>query len=205
MTIAGEDEKTQSLRARHGLAGYGAYWLILEKIAVQIRPESISTSLTLSVRKWAQHVDMKPSWIRKVLSTGNELGLMRVTTQGELVTVDVPNILKYCDEYTRKVRRVSGQTPDKLRSKPGSPTLPTYLNQDLKPGPVDNSDNSQGAPPAGVPEAPPSERQKKKSDVLCKTDGCSKRWVINRLCRECHEGKENTGTIPGIGNIGAIK
>jgi hypothetical protein len=161
ITVAGEDEKIQALRAQHGLAAYGAYWLVLEKITAQFRSESLSTSLTLSVRKWAQHVEMKPSWIRKVLMSGHSLNLWSVSVCGELITVNAPNLLKYCDEYTKKVRRVSGQTLEPVRSDPGLPALPALPDkQDLKTGAcgiVDNSPKNAGATAAdgGVLEAPP--------------------------------------------------
>jgi len=123
MTCAGDDEKIQSLRDRHGVAGYGIYWLLIERVAAQIRPESISTSLTLSVSKWAKYLDIKPGYLLKTVSTCSELGLISVERRNDLVTIGIPNILKYCDEYTRKVRRVSGQTPDKDPDKRRIPSL----------------------------------------------------------------------------------
>jgi hypothetical protein len=169
VTVAGEDEKIQALRSQHGLAAYGAYWLILEKIATQFRAESISTSLTLSVRKWGQHVEMKPTWIRKVLMSGHSLGLWSAVTNGELITINVPNLLKYCDEYTKKVRRVSGQTPEAVRSGPGLPALPALLPiQDL----------AAGATAGGLeaPAVPPKATRSK--DACAFSGGCPRRGTI---------------------------
>jgi len=50
------------------MAGYGAYWVVLEKIAAQYRPECASTSLALTWRNWARHLRSSTQqaqvWIR---------------------------------------------------------------------------------------------------------------------------------------------
>lgn len=112
LCCAGEDDKIEALRDEFGLAGYGAYFLILEKIGAQIRKESGSTSLTLSIRKWAKYLDMKPGWTLKTISTCGDLGLFSVGINGELVTINAPNILKYADEYSKKIGILSRQAPD---------------------------------------------------------------------------------------------
>ncbi|MDA8121412.1 MAG: hypothetical protein M0Z38_02450 [Deltaproteobacteria bacterium] len=125
MTIAHDDSKLQALRDKHGLAGYGAYWIVLEKIAAQMTKESPEPKLSLSLKKWSLHLDIRPTFTSKLLRTCNELGLISVQSSGEVWTLSVSNLLKYGDEYTRKLRRVSGQTPDKLRSyEPEEPEEP---------------------------------------------------------------------------------
>ena len=113
LTCAGEDSKIQRVRDVYGLAGYGAYFLILEKIAAQIRRESGDPSLTLSMRKWCQHLDRRPAWTNDFLIFADSVGLLSVTFNKDVVTIKVPNLLKYADEYSRKVGIKSGQPPDK--------------------------------------------------------------------------------------------
>ena len=166
LTVAAEDDKHEDLRERmgggvSGLAAYGAYWMVLEKIGAQIRPESVSTSMTKTVSKWSEIAGVKTSWFRKWSRAAHEAGLIRLSENGNKVTIGVPNILKYCDEYSRKLGIKSGRPPDKLRSDSGTPALPALPDkQDLKTGAcgiVDNSPKNAGAKPAdgGVPEAPP--------------------------------------------------
>ena len=40
--------------------------------------------------------------------------MLHLTEEGSMVRVDIPNLLKYADEYTRKLRTKSRLTPDKL-------------------------------------------------------------------------------------------
>lgn len=113
LSCAGEDSKVQSVRDEFGLAGYGAYFLILEKIAAQIRKESGSTSMSLALRKWAQHLDMSRSWTLNIIKWCDEVGLWSARVDGDIITIDVPNLLKYADEYSKKVGIKSRHSPDR--------------------------------------------------------------------------------------------
>ena len=163
MTIAHDDSKIQALRDKHGLAGYGAYWVIVEKIAAQVRPESPEPELTLSLKKWALHLDIRPVFAAKLIRTQHELGLISVRTNGEVWTLSAPNVLKYADEYTKKVGIKSRQSPDKCPDSVGNPSLPALpalqeQKKDLKTGPVDNSGISRltaGADNGGNAEGHP--------------------------------------------------
>jgi hypothetical protein len=137
LSCAGDDSKVQALREEFGLEGYAAYFLILEKIASQIRRESGSPSLSLSLRKWADHLDRDPRWVRRVLQSSHEVGLfiveiapsVRRSTSGdtrsshhsrestqsratEVITITAPNLLKYADEYSKKIGIKSRHSPD---------------------------------------------------------------------------------------------
>jgi hypothetical protein len=178
MSSSVEDEKHEALIEKCGMEGYGAYWVVAEKIAAQIRPECVSTSLTLSWRNWARHfrgTDIRS--VKFILRTMADVGLIflkieeigctsasknnrstpdlqpiRSRSEYELVTVDMPNILKYADEYTRKLLTKSRQTTDKLRSDTGFPAVPALPavpeEQDLKPiAPTPEKDNGSGSKP----------------------------------------------------------
>ena len=166
MTIAHDDSKIQALRDKHGLAGYGAYWIIVEKIAAQVRPESPEPELSLSLKKWALHLDIRPVFAAKLIRTQSELGLIRMRSDGEVWTLSIPNILKYADEYSKKVGIKSRLSPDRCPDSVGNPGLTslTGKEKDLKTGPVDNpaaspeggadgGGGSLGAPPPPAPAA----------------------------------------------------
>ena len=113
LSCAGEDSKVQKVRDEFGLSGYGAYFLVLEKIASQVRKESGEPSLTLALRKWAQHLDMSRTWTLNVLRWCDEVGLWSLRIDGDDVTVTVPNLLKYADEYSKKVGIKPRHSPDR--------------------------------------------------------------------------------------------
>ena len=123
MTSSAEDEKHEILIDKAGLAGYGAYWIVLEKVASQIRRESISTSLALSWRNWARYLRSSIKKSQFLLRSAHEAGLLQLTEEGSMVRVNIPNLLKYADEYTRKLRTKSRLTPDKLPTESGSPAV----------------------------------------------------------------------------------
>lgn len=168
MTASGDDEKHQALMARVGLRGYGAYWIIAEKIGAQIRPESCDTSMGLTWQRWGNHLGVEGDSARRLIRSMAEVGLIELEEVGKIASVNMPNILKYADEYTKRVGIKSGQTPDttreKLRKLSGTPALPALPEQkkDLKDlrQPVDNSGvlplTDRAVATGGVLEAPPA-------------------------------------------------
>lgn len=124
MTSSSDDEKHESLIEKCGMAGYGAYWVVVEKIAAQIRPECVSTSLTLSWRNWGRHLRTSPQQAQFWLRSMNCKQLIVLTEIDGVAKVDIPNILKYGDEYTKRLGINSRQTPDKLPTMSGLPAVP---------------------------------------------------------------------------------
>lgn len=162
MSSSVEDEKHEVLIEKCGIEGYGAYWIIAEKIAAQIRPECVSTSLTLSWRNWARHLRTSTQKTQFLLRSMDGAKLINLYESGGSVKVDMPNILKYADEYTRKLLTKSRQTPDKIPTDPGFPAVPAVPDkQDLRP----------------VAIAPKVQRQKSKS--ICQWIDCIKPGTIS--------------------------
>jgi hypothetical protein len=128
MTSASDDEKHQAAMDRSGLEIYGAYWIIVEKIAAQIRPECVSTSLQLSWRSWASKLQVDPRVARRLVIVIGEVGLAIVKETGSGARVDIPNLLKYGDEYTKRLGISSRQTPDKLPIVSGLPDHLEHLS-----------------------------------------------------------------------------
>ena len=124
MTSSHDDEKHRAAMDLAGLQAYGAYWIICEKIAAQIRPECVSTSLQLSWKSWASSLQVDPRVARRLVRVIGESRLAIVEETDNGARVNIPNLLKYGDEYTKKVLKKSGQTPDKLPTMSGSPAVP---------------------------------------------------------------------------------
>ncbi len=147
MTCAHDDEKMQRLIDLHGMAGYGAYWLIAEVIASQIRKESMSTSIRLSYKSWGHRLHVDPRTASKWVRSLGETGLAIVDHDANSASVDIPNLLKYGDEYIKRVGIKSRVYPEGIGSLSHLPAVPALPEEkkDLKDlrQPVDNS----GIPP----------------------------------------------------------
>lgn len=178
MSSSVEDEKHEALIDKAGLAGYGAYWIVAEKIAAQIRPEQVATSLALSWRNWARHLRTSTQKAQFLLRSAHAVGLIILTEQAGIAKVDMPNILKYADEYTKRVGIPSGHAREKLPRDSGTPALPALPEvQDLRAREAGGFDG----PPLAAPEPAPTERPPKKArDVKdrCHAQGCTRRGDV---------------------------
>jgi len=173
MTCAFQDEKVQAAVAVGGIKVYAAYWILVEAISAQIRPESISVKMTLTWQQWGARLLTDVRTVRRIASVLQTAALIVLQDSGKSATIEIPNILKYADEYTKRVCQKSGQTPvpsrDNIPRVSGSPALPALPTKEkgLKdlPQPVDNSGilpltsgandggNAEGHPPvAPTPE-----------------------------------------------------
>lgn len=146
MTCSLRDPKIAQLIVLKGMAGFGAYWAVLETIAEHVDERGI-TSASYPLRHWqrvfgmfhARHAldmlrtldDLKLIVLKVDSNSGPTSGQLKsnleptspqlkanlgstlVQQAGNLVFVDMPNILKFRDEWTRKRRK----TPEPLRSK----------------------------------------------------------------------------------------
>jgi len=121
---AADDESLAAMIDKFGVAAYGIYWIILEKIAAQM-DASGCTSVQYPVKKWQNFTGTSPALLRKVTGflsepknfrSGN--AVFSLKNEGNLLEISCPKLLKYRDEYTRKtstgVRSVSGETPDNV-------------------------------------------------------------------------------------------
>jgi hypothetical protein len=125
MSDANRDEKLMLIRDKFGMAGYGLYWVVVETIAEQM-DETDDCSVTLSAKSWRKITETYPKTFNAFLELCETYSLLIKKSEGALITVSCPNLLKYRDEYTKKrktcpdkLRTNSGQTPDKLRTHSG--------------------------------------------------------------------------------------
>lgn len=112
MTASADDEKLSMLMDAHGLEGYGFWWRVVEIIAKNVS-EKGGTSVSYSAQKWARIVGIRSDKFRRIAEECASLRLFQLNSHDNYIEIDIPNILKFRDEYTRK----SGQTPDKIRRK----------------------------------------------------------------------------------------
>ena len=102
LSNAHNDEKVNRLRSEFGAAGYGMYWLVLERIAGQISSDNPRTILGDSAKGWGMFLGTRADHARKVLGRFGESGLMVVRISGDHIEINCPNLLKYKDEHSRR-------------------------------------------------------------------------------------------------------
>ena len=109
MTASHDDEKLADLIARYGHAGYGTWWIVLEIVAARLESGG-HPSVTYHVTKWSHLLSVRGSHVLSTLLKLDVTHLVTVVRDGDEITVTIPNLLKYRDEYSRK----SGQRQDNV-------------------------------------------------------------------------------------------
>jgi len=112
MTASHNDEKLADLISRFGHAGYGVWWLVVEIVA-SVLESGKEPKVTYPVSKWSHLLSVRGSHVSQTLLKLELTHLVTVVRRADDITVTIPNLLKYRDEYNRK----SGQTPECVRSK----------------------------------------------------------------------------------------
>lgn len=106
-----DDPKIARVRAEFGNEGYAVYWIILEVIARHFTGKNPSSSMKFPRKIWQNYCGISPKKLRNFLEFYQNEGLLLHCIEGENITIKVPNLLKYSDEYTRK-QRLAGRNPD---------------------------------------------------------------------------------------------
>lgn len=112
LSSAHDDAKINKVRDRFGAAGYGFYWLVLERVAGQLSSDNRRTILGDSAKGWGMFLGTRGDHARKVLEYFGECGLMMVTSSGNYIEINCPNLLKYKDESFQKSGRASRHAPE---------------------------------------------------------------------------------------------
>lgn len=111
-----DDEKLSLFVDEHGLTGYGFWWRLLEIVAARI-DEDNDAEVTFPVSKWGKMFGTYPKVFRKFCESLRNHSLIVLEDSGISITVKIPNLLKYRDEWSRKRGLNSGVAPEPLRSK----------------------------------------------------------------------------------------
>jgi len=116
MVATTRDEKVAAFIEDTGLQGYGFYWRLLEIVAESMPPGDENCSLTYSLAHWSRMLYCHHHQVVKYLGKLRGTGLVTMQKRGSEMTVTIPNLAKYRDEYSQKSR----QTPDTHRMKSAS-------------------------------------------------------------------------------------
>lgn len=112
MTSTWDDERVARLVKSggvEGMAAYGVWWRVLEIVAGQMDGKSEICAVTYDVTRWSLLLSLRGSHVRHWLEKLVVTGLVTAEWSGSEITVTIPKLLKYRDEYSQKSR----QTPHK--------------------------------------------------------------------------------------------
>lgn len=156
MTASADDEKLSRLKDAFGLEGYGFWWSVTEIVAAKLGDDEGETFAEFSPKKWGNSLGISPKKFQMLAEFCANLGLFSIEYSENLIRVNMPNILKYRDEYTERQHKKSGQNRDKLPYRARIPEAEAEAEAEDKNPPL---------PPLGgdgaQPTQPPSPRKGK--------------------------------------------
>jgi hypothetical protein len=112
MAVSHQDSKISRLLDSSGLAGYGAWWIVLEIIAGEMGKEDRKCSADHSLTRWSRFLGCHHNKAKSYLRSMQSAGLVDLEIIEDRYRVSVHNLLKYRDEYARK----SGHAPESVRT-----------------------------------------------------------------------------------------
>ena len=107
------DEGVSRYFESNRLAGYGFMILVLEAVAERMDLAGDRCAATYSRSEWARITRSTTRSVSKDMAELRAVEWIIVTTEDDQITVDVPKMVDWRDEYTRKK---SGQAPDTVRT-----------------------------------------------------------------------------------------
>jgi hypothetical protein len=117
----GRSPAMSELRSVLGLAAYGAFWLLLERIA-ESWDGSGEPDLCLPERDWRLCCDCSAKKFQLLTEFLQKHDIIRTEQCGSLLRLKAPILLQLQDEWTRKTRKNSGVPPEPPRSNSGIQT-----------------------------------------------------------------------------------
>ncbi len=117
----GRSPAMSELRSVLGLAAYGAFWLLLERIA-EAWDGSGEPDLCLPEREWRLCCDCSAKKFQMLMEFLQKRDIIRMEQCGSLLRLKVSMLLQLQDEWTRKSRKNSGAPPEPGRSDSGIQT-----------------------------------------------------------------------------------
>lgn len=114
-SVAHTDSKLKRLRAKYGMEGYGLYWYCLELIAKNVEAHNLTFELEEDSELIALESGIHYEIVQEMMEYMVKLGLFE-NVEG---TIKCLKMLARTDEYTTKLIRSAGHTPDTHRINSG--------------------------------------------------------------------------------------
>lgn len=120
------------VREAFGPAGYGAIWLLLERIAENWDGKA-APELRLSIKEWRKTCGLSAKKLRDLLKILENYAIIFAKIDENKLYMEAPILLELLDEWTSRNRKNSGVAPDPLRSHSGIQTeQEPEINKDKK-------------------------------------------------------------------------
>lgn len=173
------DEKLSQMTDMLGMEGYGFWWRTLEVVAEKM-DETNNYSCSFSSKKWGSFYGFSAKKFEKFARIFEKFSLFSVEILENSITVSIPNLLKYKDEWSKKKAKISGVTPKELwcKEKEEEKEEDIYINPPLNPQGGGESFLENSSPFEFLPQVqarvitppPPMERPKKKKESTSDDD-----------------------------------
>ena len=111
LTSSWEDENLASLTAEYGLEIYGFWWRLLEIIGKQM-DRSPKTFCQYSAKTWGKFAGISAKKFQKFAGILAKKKLIFIVFVNDEIKIDVPNLSKFRDEWTKKQIRGEAKTPE---------------------------------------------------------------------------------------------
>jgi len=117
----GRSPAMSELRGVLGLAGYGAFWLLMERIAESWDAPG-EPELCLPEREWRVSCGFSAKKFQILTEILQKHDIIRMKKCHSLLCINAHILMKLKDEFTRKLLKKSGETPESFRSHSGTQT-----------------------------------------------------------------------------------
>lgn len=126
------------VREALGPAGYGATWLLLERIAEAWNGQN-EPDLRVSMREWTKTCGISTKKLHELLHILKSHGIILFENDDSKLRLSAPVLLELQDEWTSRTRKNSGAAPDSLATHSGI--------QQIRPEEEKNKDRHDSPPP----------------------------------------------------------
>lgn len=129
------------VRETLGPAGYGAVWLLLERIA-ESWDGTTEPELRISIKEWKKTCGISAKKLQELLDILKNYEIIFAENEQNRLSLKAPILVDLLDESTRKARKNSGIVPEPLRNDSG-------LQTD-KEAEIDKDKNKTHPPPPNI-------------------------------------------------------
>jgi hypothetical protein len=109
------------VREKCGPAGYGAFWLLFERIAENFEgiSQKSEPELSISEKEWRYSCGLSSKKLHDLLTILQNHGVIFAKNADSRLCLEAPILLQLQDESTRKARKNSGMAPEPCRNDSG--------------------------------------------------------------------------------------
>lgn len=116
MTGSMDDEKLSAVIDELGIEGYGFYWGLLEIVADKL-DASNDTTCQFSAQKWGKFFRFSAKKFQKFAQILAENHLISLENSENFIKIDIPNLLKYRDNYQKNKQASNNKVSHRFKIK----------------------------------------------------------------------------------------